>query len=148
MSRSISDLHPLVQGLCRRHVAVCSAEGIELLITSTYRSIEEQDELYAQGRTKPGKIVTNARGGYSWHNFRAAYDVVPLVGGKAVWNDLALWQRVGEAGVKVGLEWGGDWPRFKDRPHFQWTGGLTLKEMREGASLPSSATTHTANRDI
>ena len=142
MSRSISDLHPIVQGLCRRHVNICEAEGITLLVTSTYRSIEEQDALYAIGRTKPGKIVTKARGGQSYHNFRLAYDVVPLVGGKAVWNDAALWDRIGILGEKAGLEWAGRWKTFRESPHFQWTGGLTLEQLRAGAEIPQATLQH------
>ena len=131
-SRKIEDLHPHVKKLCNEFLAKCHDEKIDILITSTYRDFESQNELYAQGRTKVGKKVTNAKGGQSWHNWHVAFDVVPLRFGKPVWgttgNDLELWQRVGAIGKSVGLEWAGDWKTFKEFPHFQYTGGLTLAD--------------------
>lgn len=138
-SRKIDDLHPQVQELCRRFMAECKKADIDVLITSTYRDHESQNALYAQGRTKPGNKVTNARGGQSWHNWRVAFDVVPMRHGKPVWgttgDDLRLWQSVGAIGRACGLEWGGDWRRFKDLPHFQFTGGLTLADFNSGKTL-------------
>jgi peptidoglycan L-alanyl-D-glutamate endopeptidase CwlK len=138
-SRKIDDLHPILTKLCLDHIHACKKEGIELLITSTYRDHESQNALYAQGRTKPGNKVTNAKGGESWHNFRVAYDVVPLRNGKPVWGtkgeDLKIWQRVGEIGKSLGLEWAGDWKTFKEFPHFQYTKGYTLAQFRNGATL-------------
>lgn len=138
-SRKIEDLHPHVQTLCNIFLERCDAENIDILITSTYRDFESQNELYAQGRTKVGKKVTNAKGGQSFHNWRVAFDVVPLRFGKPVWgttgNDLELWQRVGAIGKSVGLEWAGDWKTFKEFPHFQYTGGLTLADFAAGKTL-------------
>lgn len=150
-SRKIEDLHPQVQKLCKEFLAQCEAEGIEVLITSTYRDHESQAELYAQGRTKPGSVVTNAKPGQSWHNWRVAFDIVPLRHGKPVWgtagngidsdstddntDDLELWQRIGKIGKSVGLEWAGDWKTFREFPHFQYTGGLTLADFAEGKIL-------------
>jgi peptidoglycan L-alanyl-D-glutamate endopeptidase CwlK len=85
-------------------VELAEAEGIEILITSTMRTFEEQAELFAIGRTKPGDIVTNAKAGESWHDFGLAFDVVPLVNGKAVW-DSPFWKRIGELEKQVGLFW-------------------------------------------
>lgn len=146
--RSIDALHPRVAQMCRRHIQNCLENGINIIITSTFRSFEEQDRLYAIGRTKPGRKVTNAKGGQSMHNYRLAYDVVPMRHGKPVWgttgngidkdpsddmrDDLELWQRVGELGKAAGLEWAGDWKRFREFPHFQWTDGLTLKDLQAG----------------
>lgn len=135
-SRELSYLHPRVQDMAREFMAKCRAAGIELLITSTYRDAESQDALYAQGRTSPGRIVTNARAGQSWHNYGLAFDVVPLRAGKPVWGttgaDLALWRQVGEIGKRCGLEWAGEWVRFREYPHFQWAGGLTLADLQAG----------------
>lgn len=130
-SRRLTDLLPVVQAKAKAFLAAAKAEGIDVLITSTYRDNQSQDELYAQGRTRPGKIVTNARGGQSYHNYRVAFDFVPVIGGKAVWNDLALFRRLGKIGKSLGLEWGGDW-KFRDYPHLQYTGGLTLRQLRAG----------------
>jgi len=136
MSRKIEDLHPTVQDKCRAHMAACEEAGITLIVTSTYRSPEEQAVLYAQGRTAPGKIVTKAKPGQSMHNHRLAYDVVPLRNGKPVWGtsggDGVLWQKVGALGVEQGLEWAGNWVKFKESAHFQWTNGLTLAELQAG----------------
>jgi peptidoglycan L-alanyl-D-glutamate endopeptidase CwlK len=136
MSRKIEDLHPTVQDKCRAHMAACEEAGITLIVTSTYRSPEEQAVLYAQGRTAPGKIVTKAKPGQSMHNHRLAYDVVPLRNGKPVWGtsgeDGVLWKTVGDLGIAQGLEWAGSWKTFKEYAHFQWTGGLTLAELQAG----------------
>jgi peptidoglycan L-alanyl-D-glutamate endopeptidase CwlK len=138
-SRKIEDLEPVVASKARAFIEACRAEGIDLLITSTFRDFDSQTALYAQGRTTPGNIVTNAKGGYSFHNFRCALDVVPLRGGKPVWGtqseDGALWHRVAEIGKECGLEWAGDWKSFKEMAHFQYTGGLTLAELRGGKQV-------------
>jgi len=120
-SRLIMDLDPKAQPICAAHIAECAKEGIEIIITSTWRDIEAQDALYAIGRT-PGDLrrrVTNARGGQSWHNYRVAWDVVPVIGGKCVWEDPILWEKIIAAGESVGAEAGAKWKTFPDRPHFQ-----------------------------
>ena len=138
-SRDLYDLHPAVRAKATAHLMACEAHGIDLLVTCTYRSIAEQDALYAQGRTKPGKKVTKAKGGQSFHNYRLAYDVVPLRNGKPVWGtsgeDGKLWQRVGELGEGAGLEWGGRWRGLIDLPHFQYTGGKPLSHFQNGGRL-------------
>lgn len=138
-SRKIEDLHPKVQPLARKLIEVCAAEGIKIQVTATLRDFEYQNSLYAQGRTKPGPIVTNAKGGQSLHNYGVAFDVVPVRDGKAVWGttgaDGALWRRIGVLGASLGLEWGGDWKSLKDLPHFQYTGGLSLANFQAGRTL-------------
>ncbi len=150
-SRRIEDLHPQVAVMAFNFLGGCKQAGIDIIITSTYRDIESQNALYAQGRTTAGKIVTNARGGYSWHNYRLAFDFVPLRYGKPVWgtsgnglddnpaddekDDLELWQRVAAIGKECGLEWAGDWKSFKEFAHLQYTGGLTLADLRAGKQL-------------
>jgi len=133
-SRKIEDLHPHVASLCRKFIEQCKEAGVDVLVTSTYRDHESQNALYAQGRTAPGKIVTKAKGGQSFHNHKVAFDVVPLVNGKAIWNDEGLWRKIGQIGQEVGLEWGGNW-KFQDKPHFQYTGGLTLADFQAGKTL-------------
>ena len=134
-SRNVNDLNPRVKELCLKFIAECKSKGIDIIITSTYRSAQEQNALYAQGRTVAGKKVTNAKGGQSFHNFRLAFDVVPLIAGKAVWGDNKLWDRIGAIGKGVGLEWAGDWKNFKEMAHFQLTDGLTIKDFQEGKVL-------------
>ena len=89
-SRKIEDLQLIVAAKCRAFIAACAANGIDALITSTYRDAESQNALYAQGRTAPGRKVTNVRGGDSFHNHRCAFDFVPVVSGKAIWDDAKL----------------------------------------------------------
>ena len=153
-SRSLTDLLPAARVRFQRFLARCAADpwfvknGIGMIVTSTERDFESQNALYAQGRTKPGKIVTNAKGGYSWHNFRCAGDVVPTRHGVPIWgtkgngldvdptddhtDDLEVWQRVGAHGEAVGLEWAGRWTTFREFAHFQYTGGLSMAQLRDG----------------
>ena len=92
--------------------------GIPFIFTCTYRSQEEQNELYAQGRTKPGSIVTWTL--KSKHILREAFDIAVLKNGKITWyaNDYKI---PGEIGTKIGLNWGGNWKK-KDYPHFEYAG--------------------------
>ena len=138
-SRKLSDLNHIVEKKANDFILTCECYKIQIIVTSTYRDYEAQALLYAQGRTSPGRKVTNARPGYSMHNHRVALDVVPLRAGKPVWGttreDLKLWQKVGEIGKSCGLDWAGDWEKFKEYPHFQYTGGLTINDFIEGKIL-------------
>lgn len=134
-SRDIADLHPRVQPLAQAFISKCAANGIDVLITSTYRDAESQAALYAKGRTAPGPKVTNAKPGQSWHNWRCAFDFVPIVNGKAVWNDTGLFVRCGQIAESVGLEWAGRWKSFTELAHCQYTGGLTLADFQAGKTL-------------
>lgn len=134
-SRSLSDLNPKVAAMCSEFINRCKAKNIDILITSTYRDAESQNALYAQGRTTPGKKVTNAKGGQSFHNWKVAFDFCPLVNGKPNWNDVALYTKCGEIAESVGLEWAGRWKTFKELAHCQYTGGLTLHDFQQGKTL-------------
>jgi peptidoglycan L-alanyl-D-glutamate endopeptidase CwlK len=151
-SRSLDDLNPETKARVQSMLSLCATDpwftlnAIAVLVTSTLRDGDSQNALYDQGRTKPGKIVTNAKAGYSWHNFACAVDVVPLRNGIAVWgtkgdgidddpsddhtDDLEVWERVAAHGEAAGLEWAGRWRSFKEYAHFQYTGGLTMEQMR------------------
>ncbi len=129
-SRKIADLNPETAALCRQFVAKCIEQSIDIIITSTYRDFESQDELYKQGRVTPGPIVTNAKPGFSYHNFKVAFDFAPIQNGKIDWNNTHLFHRCGEIAESVGLEWAGRWRRFPELAHCQYTGGLTLAEFR------------------
>jgi peptidoglycan L-alanyl-D-glutamate endopeptidase CwlK len=134
-SRKLEDLHPKVKTLCEQFIASCAKHNIDVLITSTYRDAESQNALYAQGRTTAGKIVTNAKGGQSFHNWKVAFDFVPIVNGKAQWMDADLFNKCGEIGESVGLEWAGRWKKFKEMAHFQYTYGLTLADFKAGKTF-------------
>ena len=133
-SRKLTDLLPGVADKCRNFIDGCTDAGINALITSTYRDVEAQNAIYAQGRTTPGHVITNARGGDSMHQYRVAFDWVPVdLKGQPIWSDMTLWSKGGAIGQSVGLEWGGSWTSFIDRPHFQDTGGKTLADFKAEA---------------
>jgi peptidoglycan L-alanyl-D-glutamate endopeptidase CwlK len=134
-SRSLDDLIPPAKQRVLLFIEAAKSKGIDLLVTSTYRDNDSQAALFAQGRTLPGKVVTNARPGESFHNWRCAVDVVPLVNGKAIWDDNALWLKIGIIGESCGLQWAGRWTTFKEMPHFQYTGGLTIAQLNQGATI-------------
>jgi peptidoglycan L-alanyl-D-glutamate endopeptidase CwlK len=135
-SRNLDDLLPQVKIKVEQFIQACKDKGIDILITSTYRDMESQDALYEQGRTTQGRIVTNARGGDSYHNWRCAVDVVPIIGGKPDWDGShPAWQQIGEIGEECGLEWAGRWKSFKELAHFQYTNGLTLAQLKEGSVI-------------
>ena len=134
-SRNLNDLLPQVKEKAETFINACKDEDIDLLVTSTYRDLESQRALFEQGRTRPGKIVTNARAGQSFHNYRCAFDVVPLVNGKCIWDDENLWNKIGLIGESCGLTWAGRWKTFKETAHFQYTGGLTIAQLESGAKI-------------
>src|SRR3990167_1132749 len=131
-SRKVSDLDPIARAVCEKHMALCKAVGLTILITSTYRDYEQQEALYAQGRTTPGNKVTNARAGQSFHNFRVAWDSVPIINGKCDWNASGKpFKLMVDLGRQAGAECGADWKKFKDYPHFQFVPkGLSIKDAK------------------
>jgi peptidoglycan LD-endopeptidase CwlK len=129
--KNIRTLKPEVQPLATRLIEQATAQGINVKVISGYRSYEEQNALYAKGRTAPGPKVTKARGGYSWHNFGIAFDIgIFSKDGKEYLGESPDYAKVGRIGEKLGLEWGGDWD-FVDEPHFQFNPHhLSLAQMR------------------
>lgn len=126
MSRLVG-LHPeLVQKINAMDAAL-ELQGIIIRITQGLRTYAQQDALYAQGRSLPGHIVTNARGGFSAHNFGYAADLCPGIRGSEVWTpnwdaQSPDYQSMATAGLALGLVWGGNWESLKDYPHFQLAG--------------------------
>jgi len=157
-SRRLQDLHSILAGMCRTFLALCKEKGIDVRITCTLRTEAEQLALFAQGRKslrevnalraeaglsplteKENKLrVTNSL--TSLHQFGCAFDAM-IIGpdSKPTWNikadinknQIPDYEEIGRIGESVGLTWGG---RFKSRDycHFQYTGGLTLAELRAG----------------
>ena len=124
MSRRIEDLTPATQELYWLFSEAMSRARIPFMVTCTFRSQEEQDALWNQGRTTPGKVVTWTRN--SRHTKRTAFDIAILRDGKPTWdskvslndNDIPDYQEAGTIGEMVGLTWGGFW-KTPDFPHFQ-----------------------------
>ena len=123
-------LQPCVYVGAENIIKVMKEKGYPVRITQGYRSKEEQDKLYAQGRTTKGSIVTNAKGGESFHQYGVAVDFVFIKEGYLATN--YMWGLLGRVGKEQGFEWGGDWKSFVDKPHFQMTKGHTLKDFQKG----------------
>ena len=130
--RNIATLLPQAQPIARALIESAAAIGIAIKIISGTRTYEEQNALYEQGRSKPGRIVTNARGGYSNHNFGIAFDIGVFEGGRYL-DESPAYKAVGAIGMKLGLEWGGNWKTIQDEPHFQlrpaWAREISEREM-------------------
>ncbi len=152
MSRDIADLAPCMRPAATEFVAQCLAVGLPVLITQTHRTDEEQQRLYDQGRTTPGKIVTNAKPGDSPHNpvkgfpglaFDIAFRVLET--GGVTWEEPRPggWEEAGRIAESLGLVWGGRWKKFPDRPHFEWPDWrkVAVGGDPSGGSSPSGART-------
>ena len=158
--RRLKRLHPAFQPIAR---AICNAyrsaireryAKSDVLVVSGYRSIDEQNRLYAIGRTQPGRIRTHARGGESWHNYGLAIDIAPVIDGNIPWNDAKLWIHCANR-VRMILEplvpdvvWGGNWlpfntplalwserarpefGAFHDYGHFEWHPKLEIADAK------------------
>jgi|GEM_PF-636094 len=129
MSRDISLLHPELREICRRFLAECAAQGLKAAVADGFRTKAEQDALYAQGRTAPGSIVTNARYPMSAHNWGLAFDIYRNDGMGAYNNSGGWFERCGRVGKAMGLFWGGDFASITDKPHFE------LKALLPGNSV-------------
>jgi peptidoglycan L-alanyl-D-glutamate endopeptidase CwlK len=116
--RDINLLHPDLIPKAQKLIELARQKGIDIIISQTLRTKEEQNDLYAQGRTKPGNIVTHVEYPYSLHCWGVAFDIAVIIGGKANW-DAKYYDLIGPLGESLGLEWGGRWKSFVDRPHFQ-----------------------------
>jgi peptidoglycan LD-endopeptidase CwlK len=136
-----TELHPLVKERSDQLVQQAAKIGIVVLITDGFRSIEEQNTIYEQGRTAEGNIVTNAKGGESYHNYGLAIDfALETPSGDVIWdrqydrnqNGRSDWSEVVKIAKSLGFEWGGDWKDFKDYPHLQMDFGLTIADLQNG----------------
>ena len=145
--RMIATLLPHVRPYARALYFKARDNGIAINIISGTRTHAEQDALYAQGRTTGGEIVTNARGGYSNHNFGIAFDIGVFSGNRYL-PESPLYKAVGALGMELGLEWGGNWTSIVDQPHFQlrpaWASAMRdsamLAELRRRTKLGDSIT--------
>lgn len=134
-SRDLKELQLPAQDVFRAWLKDCADAGVEVLVYCTYRSPAEQNELYSHGRTKPGPVVTNATGGNSMHQYRVALDCVPMLMGKPQWDADKTYALMATLAKPHGIEWAGDWKRFREFPHFQYTQGLSLADFKAGKEL-------------
>lgn len=132
---TLKTLLPEVVPYARSLVRRAADAGIEIKVISGTRSYAEQNALFAQGRTKPGRRVTNAKGGESNHNFGIAFDIGVFEGRKYL-GESPAYDVVGLIGTEIGLEWGGHWTSFADKPHYQlrpqWAALLSSAELLAG----------------
>ncbi len=139
MGRDISKLHPRLQKKIVELQALCKKEKLAIGIGECMRTKEEQDALYAQGRTSPGSIVTNAKGSSysSQHQWGIAFDFYRNDGTGAYNESGSFFEKVGRLATSIGLGWGGDWLSFKDRPHLylpDW--GSTATQLKQKYGTP------------
>lgn len=129
--RDISMLHPKLKSLIQELKVECEKQGLKIGISECLRTKEEQDRLYAKGRTLSGNIVTNAKGSTysSMHQWGVAFDFYRNDGKGAYENGDGFFEKAGKIGKSLGLEWGGDFKSIKDLPHFQlpYWGSTTAK---------------------
>jgi peptidoglycan L-alanyl-D-glutamate endopeptidase CwlK len=129
--KALAKLEPFLQAAEK----AMQDEGASIEVISGLRSWSAQAALYAQGRTKPGKIVTKARPGSSWHNYGLAIDLGLFKNGKYL--DSAnpayadkLYAIIGKIAAKHGIEWAGNWKSFTETPHFQIRFGMSIAQAR------------------
>lgn len=136
--RDIKELSPYMQEKAKKFKEECKNVGIEIIFLETYRSKEVQEAYYAQGRfpldkvnslrklaglvfitdIENKKVITNAKAGQSAHQDREAFDAVPVLSRKIVWDRIDLFKKMSEIGKKIGLVCGADF-KFTDYPHYQ-----------------------------
>lgn len=132
--KNMGAVHPTVKDKVRYIIHRAYIEGINVQISSGYRSNAEQTRLYNQGRTTGGNVVTNARAGQSVHNYGLAVDyfLTNTSGSSAVWSVNSDWRRVAQIAKSLGFTWGGDWSSFKDYPHIDLSGGYGWRDLKAG----------------
>jgi len=156
MSRKIEDLNPVLADKCRAHIYMCELKHIDILPVQTLRTADEQTAFYAQGRdnlinvnilrkkanmaaitaTENLRVVTNSQAGSSYHEYGLAYDIAILIDGKPTWKGAEeQYKQAAEIGKSLGLVNGGSWG---DLPHYQFTFGLTIKDLKSGKSIPNT----------
>lgn len=149
-----TEIHPIVEERSNQLIQQSAEKGIVIVITDGFRSAEDQDRLYEKGRSSEGNIVTNAKGGESYHNFGLAVDfAIQVPSGNIIWdmqydgngNGVADWMEVVEMAKVLGFEWGGDWVGFKDYPHLEMNFGLTIAQLQNGEQPPNQSLTADTN---
>lgn len=117
----LDTLEPEFREKVEKVIALLKERGVSVAVVCGRRTMAEQNALFAKGRTAPGNVVTNAKGGSSPHNFGLAVDLCPLnERGMADWRDKQpAWAEIGKAAEECGLAWGGKFKSIVDRPHIE-----------------------------
>jgi len=127
-NNDLSLLSPFFRAKLKMALKDVWAAGYDLFVFEGWRSPSRQDYLYEQGRTSDGKIITNAKRWTSWHQYGVACDLVFKINNRWTWEP--SYDKAADIMKNHGFEWGGDFKSFKDIPHFQITGGLTIQEAK------------------
>ena len=126
VTRACRDLNKLSKNgkiACEMFLEECEKQGLKVLVTETYRSQARQSYLYEQGRTRPGQIVTQVKK-VGYHNTGNAWDICQNIKGKE-YSDNSFFEKCGKIAKSLGIEWGGYWTGFVDKPHFQISNNWT-----------------------
>jgi peptidoglycan L-alanyl-D-glutamate endopeptidase CwlK len=122
----LDGIHPLLIAAVTKIIHGMEAFGYPMMVTDGFRTLDRQREIYAQGRTAPGPVVTQCDGVVKRSNHQAhddgwghAVDMTFVVNGQPSWAESLPWALYGEAAKAVGCHWGGDW-KSPDRPHIEW----------------------------
>lgn len=144
--KQIRSLEAPVGEAARQFILQARANWGDVRITDGYRTYEEQNAKYAQGRTAPGRKVTNVAAGNSNHNFAVAFDIGVFTVRNhhdCYLDESHVYDLAGPLGKSFGLAWGGDWHNPVDKPHYEWPHGFKMSQLRElhrlGASVTYSA---------
>ena len=130
-AEKIETLHPKIRQLVKNFLLQVENElRLQLKITHAFRSFKIQQQVYDKGRIHPGKIVSYAKPGQSYHNYGLAFDVKPDLTLEEI-EKFPYWDRIGRIGISLGLEWGGNFKNFYDKRHFQKSFGYHHTELLE-----------------
>lgn len=135
-SRDIALLRDDVERNVREFLRICESQGLKVLVTQTVRDDEYQAYLYAQGRTRPGSIVTNSKR-TTFHGLGVAFDICQNIKGQE-YSDEGFFLNCATIAKHMGFTWGGDWKGFVDKPHFQWDeqGKYEFNRVTSPAKMP------------
>jgi peptidoglycan L-alanyl-D-glutamate endopeptidase CwlK len=135
INRDFNYLHPTFKSLLIQLLDTCHDNGLDLYLFEGFRTFERQNELYAQGRTAPGRIVTQARAGYSMHCYGIAADLVFNTSQTASnWSWNGPYDQLGDIianNFSDSLDWAGSWTSFRELPHVQLKIDYTASQLKE-----------------
>lgn len=117
-------------------------DNVKIVVVQGLRTFDESNAMYAQGRTAPGPIVTNAGAGKSYHNYGLAFDFAMITNGKTDNSVGPLWHKVVDIMKAHGMAWGGDFKTIVDNPHFENRYGYNWRDLlnlhNEGKFIPGT----------
>lgn len=139
ISRDLSLIFPILRSKVEMGLRAASSVGLAVYVFEALRSEDRQRALWAQGRTIPGPVITNAPPGSSWHEYGLAIDAAfdsDKTTMKVEWTWSGDWAQLGQIMMSMGLSWYGlPGTVFREAPHFQLTGGLTILEAKKLKAL-------------